>query len=123
MSQKIKIALVTLVLGVVVALSFGAGCVTGSETSPRQGLDSVEQAWDIIFSDYVDKDRLDPDVLSQAAIEGMLEALDDPYTSYLDAESYELDLTSIEGKFEGIGPNNPDFLNYPFVRPVFLYLL
>jgi carboxyl-terminal processing protease len=33
----------------------------------------------------------------------MLEALDDPYSAYLDAETYQLSLSNLEGKFEGIG--------------------
>jgi len=33
----------------------------------------------------------------------MLEALDDPYTSYLDAEAYKLGLDDLEGKIEGVG--------------------
>jgi len=63
----------------------------------------VEQAWNIIFDEYVDKDQLDASALSQGAIEGMLEALDDPYTSYLNAEDYQLGITALEGEFEGIG--------------------
>ena len=87
------------------ALSFGAGCALGLGTSPgpSQGLDVIEQAWNIIFHDYVDKDRLSASTLSQAAIEGMIEAIDDPYTSYLNAEDYRLSLTSLEGEFGGIG--------------------
>jgi len=97
--------LISLLLVAVLALSFGAGCNLGSRTSPSPGggLEIVEQVWNIIFDDYVDKDQLDTSTLSRAAIEGMLEALDDPYTSYLDAETYQLGLSSLEGEIEGIG--------------------
>jgi carboxyl-terminal processing protease len=103
MSKRIKIIAVSLLVAAMVAISFGAGCVLGGRTSPEQGLDVVEQAWDIIFQDYVDRDRLDADTLVQGAIRGMVEALDDPYTAYLDAETYQLSLGDFEGKFEGIG--------------------
>ncbi len=103
MSKTIKIMVVTLLLVVSLALSFGAGCTLGTSTPPSQGLDIVEQAWNIIFHDYVDQDRLDTSTLSQAAIKGMVEALDDPYTSFLDAETYQMSLSDLEGKFEGIG--------------------
>jgi len=63
----------------------------------------VKQAWNIIFDDYVDRDQLDSSTLSQGAIEGMIEALDDPYSSYLDAETHQLGLSSLEGEIEGIG--------------------
>jgi carboxyl-terminal processing protease len=33
----------------------------------------------------------------------MLEALDDPYSAYLDPETYQLSMSDFEGKFEGIG--------------------
>jgi len=105
MSKRIKITLITLSLVVMLALSFGAGCALSIRTAPdsQYGLDLVEQAWNIIFHDYVDRDKLDTTALSQAAITGMVEALDDPYTSYLDAETYQLSLSSLEGRFEGIG--------------------
>ncbi|MDI6814493.1 MAG: S41 family peptidase [Dehalococcoidales bacterium] len=105
MSKTIKIMLITLILGSILGLSFGAGYALGTRipSSLGQGLDTVAQAWNIIFHDYVDKDRLDTSPLSQAAIKGMVKALDDPYTSYLDAETYQLALSSFEGKFEGIG--------------------
>jgi len=97
--------LISLFLVAVLALSFGTGCNLGSRTSPGsgEGLEVVEQVWNIIFDDYVDKDQLDASTLSRAAIEGMLEALDDPYTSYLDAETYQLGRSSLEGEIEGIG--------------------
>jgi len=105
MLKTIKIAMITLLLVVSLALSFGAGCalVTGNLSNTEQGLDVVEEAWDIIFRDYVDRDRLDASALRQAAIKGMVEALDDPYTSYLSPKTYQMRSSSLEGKFEGIG--------------------
>ncbi len=105
MSKTIKITLISLLLGVILTLSFGIGCALGTRTSPNpeQNLDTVEEAWNIIFRDYVDKERLDSTTLSQGAIRGMVEALDDPYTAYLDPETYQLNLSSLRGKYEGIG--------------------
>ncbi|MBL7125254.1 MAG: S41 family peptidase [Dehalococcoidales bacterium] len=103
MSKTIKNIAVSLLLAAIVVVSLGVGCALGTRTSPEQGLGIVEQAWNIILEDYVDKERLDTGTLSQGAIKGMVEALDDPYTSYLDAETYQLSLGNLEGKFEGIG--------------------
>jgi len=105
MSKAVKIMVIALLLVASFVLSSGAGCAPGSRTppSPGQDLDVVTEAWNIIFQDYVDKDRLDASLLSQGAVKGMVEALDDPYTSYLDAETCQLALTGMEGKFEGIG--------------------
>jgi len=105
MSKTTKTVIAILLSVVILALSFGGGYALATRTHPNpvQDLDIVEQAWNIIFHDYVDIDKLDTSALSQAAIKGMVEALDDPYTSYLDAETYQLSLSSLEGKFEGIG--------------------
>ncbi len=105
MPKTMKIIVLTLLLVVSLALSFGAGCTVGDRIPPSsgKGLDSIAEAWDVIVNDYVDKDRLDTGTLSQGAIKGMLEALDDPYSAYLDAEAYQLSLSDLEGKFEGIG--------------------
>jgi carboxyl-terminal processing protease len=105
MSRATKIVGLCLLLVAIIALSFGGGYALGTRAQPSQvqGLNVVAQAWDIIFEEYVDRDSLDSSVLSQGAIKGMVEALDDPYTSYVDAETYELGMASLEGKFEGIG--------------------
>ncbi len=103
MSKKMKIIAVSLLLVVIIALSFGAGYVIAIRNSSEPGLDVVEQAWNIILQEYVGRDELDTSTLAQGAIRGMLEALDDPYTAYLDAETYQLNLQDLSGKFEGIG--------------------
>ncbi len=103
--SKITKLIIGLLILVVVALSFGAGFFFGFSNSsgPEEGLDVVEQVWNIIFSEYVDKSKLNSENLSHGAIEGIVEALDDPYTSYLEAEHLELGLSSLEGEFDGIG--------------------
>jgi len=105
MPKTMKIIVITLLLVVSLALSFGAGCALDDRTLPSlgPGLDSIAEAWDLINNDYVDKDRLDTSTLSQAAIKAMVEALDDPHSAYLDAAAYQLSLSDLEGKFEGIG--------------------
>jgi carboxyl-terminal processing protease len=105
MSKRMKIILISLLVTLGLVLSFGAGCILIRETASTTDshLDVVKQAWDIIFSDYVDQSKLDATKLSQAAIKGMVEALDDPYTAYLDPQSYQLSTSSLQGKFEGIG--------------------
>lgn len=102
MSKKMKIVL-SLFLAVIIALAFTAGCFIGGGTSPQSDLGIIEQAWEIILRDYVENDQVDTEALAQGAVRGMVEALGDPYTSYLDTEAYQLSLRSLEGSFEGIG--------------------
>ena len=103
MSERAKTVVIILLVAAVVAVSFGTGWVLGTRASAPQGMSVVEEAWNIIFQDYVDKGELDAQALAQGAIRGMVEALDDPYTAYLDTTAYELSQRSLEGKFEGIG--------------------
>ena len=105
MTKAIRYIVIGLLVIIILVLSFGIGYNVGVRTTPgpNGGLESVEQAWNIIFKDYVDKDKLDSSKMSQAAIEGMLEALDDPYSSYLDVETRKLGLSTLEGEFGGIG--------------------
>ena len=105
MLKNTKILLVTLLIVVSIAVSFGAGCALqlGNTTDTDEELAIVKEAWDIIYRDYVDPDSLDVTTLSHGAIRGMLEALGDPHTSFLDAETYQQWLSSLEGKYEGIG--------------------
>ncbi len=104
MSKMLKIIVIALLV-VNFALLFGGGCASATITAPgsARSLDIVDEAWGILFRDYVDKDKLDESKLSQGAIKGMVEALDDPYTSYLDPETYQTTITGFEGKYEGIG--------------------
>ena len=102
---KITRFALSILLVVIIVLVFGVGFVLGgrSPSTQGEGLDIVGQAWNIIFTDFVDKGQLDSGELSRAAIEGMIEKLDDPYTSYLDNEDFQLGLTELEGEFNGIG--------------------
>lgn len=65
--------------------------------------DILAEAWELLSEDYIDKSKLDPKTLSQGAVKGMIEALDDPYSGYVDPKYKELESTTLEGKFEGIG--------------------
>lgn len=106
MSKKIKILTLTLVLVVSLVLSFSAGCALGTTVLPRTellGREVTTEAWDLIFRDYVDKGKLDASALSQGAIKGMVKALADPYTSYLSPQHYQMSMSDLAGKFEGIG--------------------
>jgi len=65
--------------------------------------DILAEAWQQLSEDYVDKSKLDPEKLSQGAVKGMMEALDDPYSGYVDPKLKELEMAELSGKFEGIG--------------------
>ncbi len=100
-------------LFIVVALTFAGGYAFGISRSPQnvtttanltvEKRDAITQVWDYIFADYVDQSRVDSANLSRSAIEGMLQALNDPYTSYLSVEEYALSKSDLQGNYTGIG--------------------
>jgi len=60
------------------------------------------ETWDIVHEEYVDQPVNDRELM-QGAIEGMLNALDDRHTSYMDPQEFETANESLEGEYEGIG--------------------
>ncbi len=104
--KALKVLIATLLAIGVIALSFGAGFalsqhLASDNLSPQLRL--IEEAWNIVSEDFVDSGAIDPEELSRGAISGMLESLGDPYSSYLDAEQYNEMLSSLTGRFDGIG--------------------
>lgn len=61
------------------------------------------RVWDILREKYVDRADLDAYTLLYGAIDGMLEASGDPYTTFFDPEEQLAFEEDISGKFEGIG--------------------
>ncbi len=59
------------------------------------------EVWDIIHDQYVDP--VNDLELMRGAIRGMLEALGDPHTSYMDPDEYRQATIPLEGEYEGIG--------------------
>ncbi|MDO8716496.1 MAG: S41 family peptidase [Dehalococcoidales bacterium] len=100
MSKQLKTTVITLILVISMVASFGAGCILAT---PSPGRDAVTEAWDIISQNYVDRTKLDSANLSAEAIKGMVGALNDPYTAYLDPQTYLLTEGDFQGKFGGIG--------------------
>lgn len=47
--------------------------------------------------------EVDREVVVQGAIRGMIDSLEDPYSSYLTSDQYRSNLQGISGQFEGIG--------------------
>lgn len=61
------------------------------------------KVWDILREKYVDRSELDPEQLVYGAIDGMLSASGDEYTTFFDPEEQKAFDEEISGKFEGIG--------------------
>ena len=78
------------------------GTVSDSQSLPPE-FDRLGEAWSLLEREHIDRQELDPKTVSDGAIRGMLQALDDPYASFLDAQQFDIESQEIRGFFEGIG--------------------
>jgi len=102
--NTVKRYLPSILLAILILIAFAAGftysqLIPDNRTDLPEEFDLLSEAWQSLSEYYVND--LDPDVLSKGAIEGMLEALGDPYTAYI--ESHEMELSDLEGSYEGVG--------------------
>jgi carboxyl-terminal processing protease len=64
-------------------------------------LEKVEQAYELILNRYVE--QVEQEKLIEGAIQGMISALKDPYSVYMDKETSKQFTQTLESSFEGIG--------------------
>ena len=74
-------------------------------TTPAEAQDAFVPFWEVwtLINERYYEQPVDPDLLAQGAIRGMIEALGDDYSIYLSPEEQEMASASFEGEFEGIG--------------------
>ncbi len=89
---------------------FMSGYSMGRQTALEPGTPVSEDAafrpfWDTYhtINERYAGGEVDRDTIVQGAIRGMIDALGDPYSSYLTSEEYHDTLQGISGEFEGIG--------------------
>lgn len=81
------------------------------QNPPRITLNSPEEldfslfweAWQILEKSYFDPEKIDYRQMTYGAIRGMAEALQDPYTVFMEKEELRLFEEDAAGKFSGIG--------------------
>lgn len=115
MLRTLKYTVTILGLLILVGVSFGSGFGVArfTTTSPLAALapttDSPEyfkvfwEAWGIVQQNFVDPKALAPERMTSGAIKGMVEALGDAHTGYVDPQHYKFEQADLEGAFDGIG--------------------
>lgn len=97
-------------------LNFGAGEPTVSEAPPTTSPEQTNatpadlqtlfapfwESWTLVHENFVDQ-PLDDVVLMRGAISGMMQALGDQHSSYMNPDDYKQANESLEGSYEGIG--------------------
>jgi carboxyl-terminal processing protease len=95
---------------------------TTESIAPSEDLETLFkpfwETWDIVSDQFVDQ-PLDHQALMRGAIEGMLEALDDQHTSFMDPDQFQQANIPLEGEYEGIGAwVDPDQEYLTIVSPI-----
>jgi carboxyl-terminal processing protease len=73
-------------------------------SSPEISSKKIEEVYNVLDRNYLYTDELSKTAsLEKGAAKGMVNALDDPYTTYFSAKKYDTFQQSLKGKFEGIG--------------------
>jgi carboxyl-terminal processing protease len=78
----------------------GAEAISGQETP--EPFDIFWEAWHILERDFYG-DLPDEKQMTYGAIRGVVAALDDPYTSFVEPQPRELERHDLQGRFGGIG--------------------
>ena len=60
------------------------------------------EAWNVVHEQFVDQ-PIDDQKLMQGAIRGMMDALGDKQTFYMEPQVYQTETSSLQGQYEGIG--------------------
>lgn len=108
----ISLVLVAVIFGTV-GFFYAQKLASENQGDSKDELASVHQLYETIQSDYYQE--FESETLIQGALKGMTEALDDPYSTYLDATgAKELD-QSLSDSFEGIGASLTQKDNWPAI--------
>jgi len=71
--------------------------------SPEESLDLLHDVWTILQDEYVDPEDLEHQEMLRSAASGMVEAVGDPHTVFVEPLSASIMDQDMRGSFEGIG--------------------
>ncbi len=100
-------AVFVLVATVFIVLADRAGLLNSilpaSSAKLPSDLSQIGEVYSILQSNYVEPERMNAKDLSEGAIRGMLDALNDPYTDFIPSDAYSVRTEDLQGQFGGIG--------------------
>jgi carboxyl-terminal processing protease len=74
-----------------------------AEQTNSEGYAILDEIEGILHEDFVNPDAVNPDLLHEGAIQGLIDSLGDPHTVYISPEDFAVGIDIISGAFEGIG--------------------
>jgi carboxyl-terminal processing protease len=89
-------------IGLVVVLGFSFYGRVMAQGEMERKLETYLQVLDVVKNDYVEK-KLDDQKLVYGSIRGLLSALDDPYTRFVEPKAYKEMQMRMSGSYSGIG--------------------
>lgn len=113
-NARIPLWLIAPVLALTLMFGMGGGYVGARQLTPStdcpedpevcEAFGTFWQAWSLARENFVDPAAVDPQVMTEGAIQGMLDSLGDQgHTRFLSAEETARWTESLSGQFEGIG--------------------
>lgn len=75
----------------------------GSSNGVPKELEAVWEAWALLNREHVDKDSFDSKEFEEFAIKGLVGAVGDTHTSYIEPVVLKIETEDLSGEFEGIG--------------------
>ncbi len=96
--EVIIIILISILFGVIIGylITFSKG-----SSASDSNIEEIVETYHNIVDEYYD--NVDKDKISEAAIKGMIDSLEDPYSNYMDTDTTGDFNEQIEGTFVGIG--------------------
>ncbi len=104
LSEVITLIIITIIIGFILGLSVFKIMSDKNKTNKKntdEELSKFIENYNYIVDNYYGE--LDKEELIASAISGMLESIDDPYTTYIDNDDNNSFNTTLEGSFQGIG--------------------
>ena len=101
-SETILLVMVSLVIGLSIGMLFNKGkIITRYSKTDDKYLNEFVKNYNYILDNYYED--ISKEDLINSAIAGMMESLDDPYSTYLDEDASDNFSITLNGSYEGIG--------------------
>ena len=96
-----KLFFIAVIISILLHSSCFAAAQKEDKASSFQYMKKINQIFDFVQQNYVEE--IDPKILYEGAIKGMLDAIGDPYTLYLDTKAMRSLNDTTAGTFGGVG--------------------
>jgi len=101
--RLVWIILVLVLLIVTTASGLNNWIFAGDAEKTYDNLKLFNEVFNLLRTEYYDEIKVEPDKLIHGALNGMIESLDDPHTTYMSKDFFDELQTETKGEFGGVG--------------------